>query len=487
MSPLRAAAQDVPLSERGVVQQTIAQNPTLHAAISDLQQSAASLRVEEARYRPRLLVDASGAHQNVPNVDFLGGTTTLRSQTLNVVAEVNQTFSWGSTLAFRLENQNSRIEGPLYTGSTEIFKLGPSHLLGARLTLTQPLLRGFGNDVGLASLRTASLNRREQERARDATASQVLSAALQAYWELWYTQRALTIEREARDLAALQRDETARKVSAGSMAEVDLLTFETRLAQLEQSVLDAQVAVLSRSVELRKALGVTAATAFDVSSAEPPELAAIDHKTTLAAAEESSYNVAQLKLALERSATTLRSAADATRARLDVSAWLQAQGLGNQSLSGALEQLGGLENVSGNVGVTFELPFSSQQHDAQLASARLAVTAARDRLVAAIQQIRADTETELTTLAQARDKITLAERTADISRRSAEAQQKRLQNGTALTLEVREAEDAHRRAKLSIERQRVDATKARIRLAQLTGHLLIEWGITLGATSARDR
>src|SRR5690606_4971651 len=109
-------------------------------------------------------------------------------------------------------------------------------------------------------------------------------------------------------------------------------------------------------------------------------------------------------------------------------------------------------------------------------SARTAVGASRERLLAAIQQARAEAQTELTALGQARNKVALAERTAEVAARSAEAQRKRLANGVATPLEVREAEDSLRRARLSVERQRIDAIKAQIRLAHLTGNLLVKWG-----------
>jgi outer membrane protein TolC len=56
------------------------------------------------------------------------------------------------------------------------------------------------------------------------------------------------------------------------------------------------------------------------------------------------------------------------------------------------------------------------------------------------------------------------------------AQQQRFQIGTAIPIEVQTAEDSLRRAQLSVERARVNATKAQVRLANLTGHLLFLWG-----------
>lgn len=474
---LAAGVARAQLTEREAVQRTLEHNPTVRAAVTDVKRSAESLRAEGARYRPRLLLDATGTNQNTPNLNTSGSTTTQLAQSLVFGAEVDQTFSWGTTLSLRLENKNTRSQGPLFGGSTDTFTLGPGYLFGAKLALTQPLLRGFGDDVGLAALRTATLDKQESERQRDETASSQLSSMLQAYWELWYAQQALGIEREARQVALQQRDDARRKTSAGSAAEVDVLQYDTRVAELDQSVLDAEVTVRTRSLALTRALGAESDSTFDLTSAEPPSVAPADEARALAAAEEAAFTVKRASLTLERAQTTLKSAADATRPRLDVSAWVQTQGLGNQSVGAAFTQLGKFTNVSGNLGLTFELPLSGEQHEAQVGSARLAVTSAEQSLAAELAQVRTDVRTELTNLSQSSQKVALAQRTAEVSSLSADAQRKRLTAGSGTPVEVREAEDSLRQARLTIERHRVDAVKAQIRLAHLTGELLVKWGV----------
>lgn len=474
-----STALAAPGSEADVVQAVVEHNPTVRASVVDLQRTAETVRAEASRWRPRLVLDGTATQQATPNLNVQGGTTTQTSQALTFGAQLEQQFSFGTVLSLRLENKTSRLEGPLFSGSTDTYTLGPGYGFTARLGVTQPLLRGFGDDVGLAQLRSAQLDKRDQSRARDETASSTLSTALQAWWELWYAQRSLRIEQDSRALAQTQRDEAKRKVEAGSSAEVELLTFETRLAELDQAVLTAETTVRTRTLELNQALGLAGDAPVDLGDVGAPAVDRVSTDDAQARAEEASWAVLQAQLSLERAETTLRSAADATRARLDVSAWVQTQGLGNQSAAAGLEQLATFRNVSGNVGVTFELPLSGEQHDAQLGAARLAVSAARERLAAARDQVRTQAATEVTTLTRSRAQLTLAERTAEVSERSAAAQEKRLRSGAATPLEVREAQDSLRRARLSVERARVDAAKAQLRLEHLTGALLARWGVNV--------
>ena len=476
------ALADAPaLTERDAVANLAQHNPTLQAAVLDVRQSAEAVRAQNARYLPTLLLDATGTTQATPSLNLTTGTTRSTSQALVFGAELTHTFSWGTVVDLRLENTDSQSQGPAFSGTSDLITLGPGYALRARLSVTQPLWRGFGDEVGLADLRAALLNRKESERARDGVAGDALSTLLQAYWELWYSQRALDIQRDARALAAEQLEGSRKKVLAGSAAELDSLSYETQVASLEQSVLGAEITVRQRAIDLNRAMGRRQSEeGLDVSASTPMAIEATDAAQAVAAAQAASYSVAQQAIALELVENSLRSAADATRPRLDVQAWVQTQGLGNQTFAAAAAQLDTFANVSANVGLVLELPLSSARHEAQLAQARLAVSAAAARLEAAKQQVAADTSSELATLEQARTNVALAQRSADVSSRSAEAQRKRYLNGSALAIEVQQAEDSLRQARLSVERERVNAVKAQIRLSNLTGNLLPEWGLQAG-------
>jgi outer membrane protein TolC len=128
------------------------------------------------------------------------------------------------------------------------------------------------------------------------------------------------------------------------------------------------------------------------------------------------------------------------------------------------------------VGLVFELPLSGERNDAERAAAKLAVPAARARLEAAAQTSATEAEIQRATLERARRQGELAAQTAALAAQSVEAQQKRVESGAGVPLEVREAEDALRRARLAEERARVDAAVADVRLAAATGDLLLRWG-----------
>jgi outer membrane protein TolC len=124
------------------------------------------------------------------------------------------------------------------------------------------------------------------------------------------------------------------------------------------------------------------------------------------------------------------------------------------------------------VGLVFELPLSGTRRGAQRRAAEVSAEAARERLDGAEQRAKSEAASELVVLAQAQRKVDLAFAMAEVAARNAQAQQRRYDAGDAIALEVHEAEDALRRAKLALQRSLIDARQASIRLDHLTGELL---------------
>lgn len=468
---LAVDAQAEMLTERAAVEHTLARQPALQAAITDVARTAQSIRAQSSRYRPSLLLDAGLNAERTPGLDAQGGTSVTSSRSLVLGADLVQPLAWGTQFDLRVEHRLVDTAPP--APATE----STGHGLLLRLGVTQPLLRGFGRDVGEAELRAARLDRVAAEAARDATATDTLSATLQAYWELWYARRALAIERAALALATTTRDDIVRRVQAGAAAPLDQLTYETRLAEHAQAVDAAELNVERAVRTLQRAMGDDApAPAWTQDEAPPPPREAPDAAEVRARVRSGAPALRAPQAEVDRAEDRLRTAGEGTRPRLDLAAWVQLQGLGNEAEAPAFEQVGGLDNPGAHVGLVFELPLSGERNDAERAAAKLAVPAARARLEAAAQTSATEAEIQRATLERARRQGELAAQTAALAAQSVEAQQKRVESGAGVPLEVREAEDALRRARLAEERARVDAAVADVRLAAATGDLLLRWG-----------
>ena len=138
------------------------------------------------------------------------------------------------------------------------------------------------------------------------------------------------------------------------------------------------------------------------------------------------------------------------------------------------DQIGTLRAVSAQVALTVEAPLDDTRHRSERDRAELAVTVARQRLDAVLQQVASELDEAQQRDTSARRRIDLADRTLEIARKQLEAEQARFRTGSATALQVREAEDQVRTAELRTARARVDLAVAHLAIAHLTGDLLRE-------------
>lgn len=483
-----AYGQPSRLDESDAVREAMAHNPSLRATIFDYQKAHQEVLAEESLYVPGLALDTGVTHSESPRLTGGDGTTVGSSDSIDVGAELSHTFPWGTAFSVRLEGSRFSSSSQYATGENRLVTTGPGYSLLGRLSVTQPLLRGFGYDVGKSSLRQAELGRTAAERARDSEASAILRDVLLAYWELWYTEDALGIERAAASLADRRLQDTRRRIELGAGAPVDALSFETRAAELEQSVLAAVSQWRQQSLQLGLMLGRDAQTARELHAAADMVPAVPDRNrgAVLEAAVEESLAVAQQEVQVELAEERTLVAGESERPRLDLEAYLQSQGLGNREVPPALEQFGTFGAVSAHVGLIFQLPLSGARHSAQRRAAEASAEAAKERLHGAVLQAKTDAAAELVKLAQAKERIGLAAAMAEVAERNVAAQQKRYEQGDAILLEVHEAEDELIRARLTVQRARVDALQASIRIDHLTGALLRRYGDAIPAKPLRS-
>jgi len=476
-TPAAAFAQaraDVPvLSESAVVELALAHNPALRTAMLELESARAAVTAEEGRYPLTLLLDAGATRTKSPRLTR-AGVRTAESYDADAGAELQKRLATGADVSARLgTNVGLARASADPTGTFYADDLGPGYGLLARIGVRQPLLRGAGSEVVEAELNAARAQRTVAERTRARVASELLRSVLEAYWELWYANASVAIEAQSRALAVSQRDDARARANTGSLAPAEVLTFETRVAVRDESVLGAELERTRRGTLLAQQLGDAGQRmqlAVPNESAPPmPELPPGDSERR---ALDHAGELRELQAAVELARLRARTADDPLQSRLDLDAYVQAEGLGNEALGPAGEQLGKLGAVSAHVGVTYEAALDDRARSATAAQARLAIDLAETRLAEAEQRVVADVRMALANEAAARRRLELAEQSAAIAQRQLEAAQARFQTGSTTPLAVVEAEEEVRTAKLRAARARTDAVLASLRIQHLSGDLL---------------
>jgi outer membrane protein len=479
-SPAAENAETGVLTERAIVVAALSKNPTLAATISDLHRAELLEQAEAHRYSFVLGLDTSATRSRSPSLGFTG-VTVPDATTYSGGVELSRHTAYGTDLKLRLEGSSQRSQSTFVDVTSTppsmlTYSLGPGYSTTAKFSVTQPLLRGAGRDVYYAELNAARANRVSARNARDQAASQLLLDVLTSYWEVNYASRSVDIQLRSLELAKAQRDETAQRVSTGSVAPVDVLTFETSVATIEEDLASARADESKQIAELARLIGDPALnrnSSTDTTSPMPePEPPAADVKERTLGV---SFELAQQQAAVDLSTIQARTADESFRPKLDLDAYVQAQGLGNRALGPMFDQLGGLGAVSAHVGLTYQAALDGTQQRSERERALIAIQTAKQRLAAIEQRLVADVDKALTKEESSRKRATLADTTLAIAKRQYDAEAQRFRTGSATSLQVREAENSVRSAELRASRARADWIEASLTLEHLSGRLLPRW------------
>jgi outer membrane protein len=505
--PSLVRAQAAParaLSEQDAVVTAVVNNPTLHVALLRASQSRLNVTAEDALYTPIFDANAGYTRARTPSLSGVDDVRVGSNDTFDLGVGLTKPLATGTVLSATVSGRRSlrlstfeelNVDAAgelLMDGSSRLVEVssGPGYSVVGRLGVSQPLLRGAGRELGQSSLRQAKLNLTASELAAQEAASSLLSQVVAAYWEVWYAHETVRINEASLELAKVQETQAQQQVASGALAPASALPYATRVAELEEAVLGARTDQRQRELALAQLLGqpsgvAVSLTAVDtprpLSSAEPLEARAIDD------ALRNSYQQKQLETQLALAKEQLKTVGDPLRPRLDVDAYVQAEGLGNRRVPPAFEQLGKLQAVSAHVGLTFEMPLSDTRRNAQIEASRLSSHIAQQQLVENEVAIRSSVAAALTRLRAARQKAELSTRTEKVARQQAEAERARFQAGSSIAISVQEAEDSLRQAQLRAQRARVDVMLAENELSELRGQLLPSYSSALSRLPAVER
>ncbi len=475
--PASADAEGAELvTEAAVVQSALAHNPTLAAAQTELRRAMLLERAESHRYGFVLQLDAEATRTATPNLG-LNGVTVGESNLYRVGAELRRHLPWGTDLSLRLEGTSQLVQSAFFNPTTmppelTLIELGPGWGGLLRLGLMQPLLRGTGRELYEAELRAARIARASAASASELGASQLLLDVRTAYWELYYATRALEIQRRSLVVAEARLVDTVERIRTGSLAPVEELSLRTSIATVDEAIAAAVAEAQNRSNDLSRLVGDATLHTRRADVTEPPPMPMPLPDDARERALDVSYELNQQRARVELAELQARTAADPLRDRLDVDAYVQTQGLGNQSLSPALEQLGGLGAWSAHVGVTYEAALDGTRRRSERERAELAVTTARQELEAARLRVITSLENAITSGKASRRRLELARETRLLAERQLTAETQRFRTGGTTALGVLEAEEQVRSAALREARAQVDIIQAHLAAAHVTGSLL---------------
>ncbi|MEO8594761.1 MAG: efflux RND transporter permease subunit [Candidatus Solibacter sp.] len=438
-----------------VIERVLANDPDL--AISRIQ-------LEEAGY---FILSAQGVYDPVaglrtyrtkavtPIASLIGGTASgkLTSKEINFTPNLTGLSPYGGTYALNWVNSRQQTDNSFTT-------LNPQYPTSLALNLTQPLWRGLRFDENRHRIQVARKNQALSGQALRQRVIEVVTDAVQAYWELDYAWNALNVQNEAVKLAASQYESNRRQAEQGVLAPVDVVAAQTQFANFQQALFASEQALTAAENNLKSLMlanrgdimwnaALVPETPLDMNTVTP----ALDEAIKRALSERP--EILENALALDINSLNTRLARENARPRIDAFANLSSAGLAGSVVppSGPLAGFfpggvsvpallnGGygqsLSNIAhgyfpiAQVGVQVSLPIRNRTAEAQVSIA----AAEGRRLQAVDRQIGMAVETDVRNALQAVNSSRARFDAASLARQSAEEQyaseQRQFQAGTS--------------------------------------------------------
>ncbi|MEN9419091.1 MAG: hypothetical protein RI988_2711 [Pseudomonadota bacterium] len=347
------------------------------------------------------------------------------------------------------------------------------------ISISQPLLRGFGSAVAEAGLEAAESGFRLAVKDVRAMAASIVAQALGAYVEVQTAQAAAVQAREALQLAQHLHEVNHTLVEAGRSARVVLLQSESDIALARAGAAQAEnaqrlaIRALAQLMRAGNAFEQTELVLTDELASDSAMADAAGHPTS-----ETDRAFLDRVLTESRELLAAREALRLAERQLQLAENAQLPGLALTASYGdaSLGATGGRRRDT-QVGLLFEHSFDAAERKLALRAAQLALQQARDALTDTERRLREAATDAWRQHEFAAEQVRLARRTLAGIERQLDSELTRQRMGRTSQLELTSVQRALSDAQRQFRAAQVQLYLGRTQLELLDGSLLARWGM----------
>jgi HAE1 family hydrophobic/amphiphilic exporter-1 len=495
---------EAPLRLNEVIERVLANDPDLAVARINLEQAGYSITAAKGAYDPVAGLSAYRSRAVTPVASIIGGTSSgrLTTKEWNVAPTLSGVSRTGGS--YNLSFVNSRVQN-----DSTFNTLNPQFPSSLVLSLTQPLWRGLRFDENRHRIDVSRKTWQLTDAQLRQRITDVVTQAIQAYWELDSAYNAVGVQAEAVTLAEGQFASNRRQAEQGILAPVDVVAAQTQVSIFQQNLLLAQQALTLaennlKALMLRTRQDLMWGAALIPETPVDPNAEVPTYKEAIQLAETGRPEIAESVLALNINQLDVKLARENTRPRIDAFANLTSAGLAGTpvpfnnpfgslfpgsigtvppTLTGGASQ--SLSNITSfnfpsvQVGVTLSFPIRNRTALAQQATA----IAEGRKIEAQQRQVNTMVETDVRNGLQAVNATRARLQAAGIASRSAEEQynseQRQFQAGTSSVFLVLQRQTEFINARNREVRARADFAESLAALDRATARTIQAHGITV--------
>ncbi|XHR27810.1 MAG: TolC family protein [Chthoniobacteraceae bacterium] len=430
-----------------------------------------NLAIKVAEFEPDIaearITTAGGTFD--PTLEIGGGhnvsnSSTNETQAGNYYANISGKSVWGTQYSVGI------------TGTTTRYS---DYWSESGLSLTQPLLRGFGTAVNLASLHIARNNREISEWDFKQEVINVVTETVYYYNELYSALRNYEAKKRSRDLALELCKEEEARAEIGVKVALDVITAQAEAASREEAVILAKNDIENNERYLKQLITCDTRTLLftPVDITPPPESVTgdldVDAGVRDALKERPDYQ--QALISLKTRNINIVTARNGTLPSLNLVASLDLLGVNARDLAGSMRYWdNGVRNPEDwSLGAVFSVPLGNRAAKGSYKEAKLLKAQALVNLKKLEQSIMVDVAYAAGEVNTARKRIDSTQEALRLAQESLDAGRKRHEAGKATTYEVLQLQKSMTESEASLINAQADYRKALSEYDRQTGVTLL--------------
>jgi len=237
---------DANLGINEVIERVLANDRDLAVSRILLEEARYNVTGAKGYYDPRAGLNTYRQRSVTPIASLIGGAADGKLSQEQYLADpqLSGASYFGGT--YKLDFSSART-----SSDSTFLSLNPQFPTSLNLSLTQPLWRGLLYDDNRHRLQVAKGNVRLTDAQFRQRVIEIVTQAVEAYWELDFAYRSLEVQIEAVRLAEQQDASNRRQVEQGLLAPIDVVATQTQVATFQQNVFTAQQVLTSAENALK--------------------------------------------------------------------------------------------------------------------------------------------------------------------------------------------------------------------------------------------
>lgn len=448
--------------------------------VGRLDRARGELGVLQARGAFDLGLGASVFHldEESPAASNLDGAEVQQQKRSTWNLGISRLLPWGGTATAQWST--ARLET-----NSRFALLNPSYSSGFDLSLSQPLLRGFGREATEATIVIAQAQDELAQHRFEQQVVALVQAAENAYWAVVGARAQLLVAEQALALARELHENNKVRVQVGTLAPLELVQSEAGVALREEEILRVRAAVADAEDQLRSLLDLPPGPLWELPIEPESPLELAEQTLPLAAALDSALG---RRIELKAQSQSIRALEveqnlrrEELKPQLNLTVGYGVNGVGGRALlrnpdgsiagaspggvEDAWEQLARADFTGWSVGLDFRYPLENRAARARAALATIELERARTEQERVRLQIATEVRAALRAVETARQQIASARVSVRLEEKNLEAELKRLENGLSTSFQILQVQE-----RLTAARSRLVAAQTEYRRAVVEYH-----------------